>query len=87
MQIATQDIVKILPKGLITIPKKWREALGFEENSLARMRKEGNKLILEPVNVVSYPLRDYSKEEIEEFIKSDRISSQLRKRFRNYLNK
>ena len=85
MQTTTQDIIKILPKGLITIPKKWRQALGFEENSLARMRKEGNKLILEPVNVVSYPLRDYSKEEIEEFIKADRVSPQLREKVQKLL--
>jgi len=38
------NLVKILPKGLVTIPKKLREDVGLEENSLARIKKEGGKL-------------------------------------------
>lgn len=76
-QVITEEIVKMQPKGLLTIPKKFREELGFEENTLARIKKEGRKLILEPVNVVGYPLRVYSKEEIEEFIEDDKLSPEL----------
>lgn len=85
MQTPSENIVKILPKGLVTIPKNMREELGFEENSLARIRKIGRKLILEPVSVISYPLRDYSKEEIKRFIKEDKLGPKLSKKVRQLL--
>lgn len=85
MQAATEDIIKILPKGLITIPKKWREDLGFKENSLARVKKEGRRLVLEPIRVVGYPLRDYSKKELRQFLKEDRIDNSLAKKVRQLL--
>lgn len=84
MQISG-NLVKILPKGLVTIPKKLRQDVGLEENSLARIKKEGKRLILEPVNIVSYPLRDYSVEEINKFIKEDRLSPQLAKKAKKLL--
>ena len=79
------NLVKILPKGLVTIPKKLRQDIGFEENGLARIKKEGKRLILEPVNVVSYPLREYSIQEIKQFIKEDRLSPQLARKARKLL--
>lgn len=85
MQTVSENIVKVLPKGLVTIPKKWREELGITENGLARMRREGRKLIIEPVSIVGYPLREYSTEEIRQFIKVDRVNPQLRSRIKNML--
>jgi AbrB family looped-hinge helix DNA binding protein len=79
------NLVKILPKGLVTIPKKLRQDIGLEENSLARIKKEGNRLILEPVNIISYPLRDYSVAEINKFIKEDRLSPQLARKAKKLL--
>lgn len=79
------NLVKILPKGLVTIPKKLRLEVGLGENSLARIKKEGKRLILEPVNIVSYPLRDYSTEEINNFIKEDRLSPQLKRKVKKLL--
>lgn len=84
MQISG-NLVKILPKGLITIPKKLRQDIGLEENGLARIKKEGKRLILEPVNIVSYPLRDYSTSEINNFMKEDRLSPQLKRRVKKLL--
>ena len=74
------NLVKILPKGLVTIPKKLRQEVGLGENTLVRIKKEGKRLILEPVNIVSYPLREYSAEEISKFIKEDRLSPTLKKK-------
>ncbi|KKR50070.1 MAG: hypothetical protein UT84_C0015G0018 [Candidatus Curtissbacteria bacterium GW2011_GWA1_40_16] len=79
------NLVKILPKGLVTIPKKLRQDIGLEENGLARIKKEGKKLILEPVNVVSYPLREYSVQEIKQFIKEDRLSPALKRKVKKLL--
>ncbi|OGD95179.1 hypothetical protein A3F02_03290 [Candidatus Curtissbacteria bacterium RIFCSPHIGHO2_12_FULL_38_9b] len=79
------NLVKILPKGLVTIPKKLRQDIGLEENGLARIKKEGKRLILEPVNVVSYPLREYSVQEIKQFIKEDRLSPALARKVKKLL--
>ena len=69
-QLPLEEIVKIQPKGLITIPKKFRTGL-FEENGLARVRKEKGRLILEPVRTLPYPVRSYTKEDIKEFVALD----------------
>ena len=79
------NLVKILPKGLVTIPKKLRQDIGLEENGLARIKKEGKRLILEPVNVVSYPLREYPVQEIKQFIKEDRLSPALARKVKKLL--
>ncbi len=79
--IQQEEIVKIQPKGLITIPKKLREQLGFEENSLVRMKEEKGKLIVESVRALSYPVRSYTENEVKEFIELDKKeTSELRKK-------
>ena len=64
-------IVKIQNKGLITLPKAYREELGLKEGGLARIRKKSGGLIIEPVRILPYPVRNYSKKELEEFLKLD----------------
>lgn len=71
-QIMTEDIVKMQPKGLLTIPKRFREELGFEKDGLVRVREEKGRIVLEPVRVLDYPVRSYTKEEINEFLALDR---------------
>lgn len=70
----SEELVKIQPKGLITIPKKFRTGL-FEKNGLARVRKEKGRLILEPVRILPYPVRHYTDEEIKEFIALDKYET------------
>lgn len=79
-QVILEEIVKLQAKGLLTIPKNFREELGFEENGLARIKKDGRKLTIEPVSVIGYPIRTYSKSEIRQFIKDDRLSPELAKK-------
>ena len=69
---AYQDIIKIQPKGVITIPKKMRREVGLEEKGLARITQEKGRLVLEPVQALGYPVRSYTKKEIDEFIKFDK---------------
>lgn len=69
-QLPLEEIVKIQPKGLFTIPKKFRVGL-FEENGLARVRKEKGRLILEPVRTLPYPVRSYTDDELTEFMELD----------------
>lgn len=69
---ARGEIVRILPKGIMTIPKKFRETLGLVENGLARIKTEKGRLIVEPVRILPYPVRTYTNEEIKEFIAQDK---------------
>lgn len=73
------EIVKIQPKGLFTIPVKARKQLF--QNNLARVRIDRGRLIVEPVRILDYPVRQYSEEEIDEFFaKDDQDSQTLRKK-------
>lgn len=74
------QIIKILPKGLITIPKKFRQNLGLEENGLARIKQDTGRLIVEPVRTLPYPVRSYTDAEIDEFLKLDAQQSQQLKK-------
>jgi len=71
-QIIQEEIVKIQPKGLITIPKNFRIRLGFEESKLARIKSEKGRLVIEPVRTLSYQVRSYSDKEIKEFLEEDK---------------
>lgn len=72
MQLTTfQDYTQLQPKGLITIPKKFRLSLGMEEKQLLRLTKEKSRLIIEPVQVLSYPVRRYTKQDLKDFFKLD----------------
>lgn len=70
-QIAQEEIIKMQTKGLVTIPKKMRQRLGFEENSLVRVKEERGRVVIEPVRTLPYPVRSYTNQEIKEFIALD----------------
>ncbi|OGG14150.1 hypothetical protein A2773_05365 [Candidatus Gottesmanbacteria bacterium RIFCSPHIGHO2_01_FULL_39_10] len=81
MQISTENIIRILPKGVVTIPKKIRELVRLEENELARIKVEKGRLIIEPVRTLPYPVRSYTEKEIDEFIALDKKETkELKKR-------
>lgn len=80
MQTVVEEIIRILPKGLITIPKKLREELGFDENSLVRLKREKGRLIIEPTRTLPYPVRSYTEREIQEFIELDKKESKSLKK-------
>lgn len=80
MQTLFEDIIKIQPKGLLTIPKKMRIKVGMEEDSLVRITEERGRIVIEPVYTLSYPVRRYTKEDIREFIKLDQKESKSLKK-------
>lgn len=80
-QFYQEEIVKIQPKGLVTIPKKFRQELGFKENSLVRIKEEKGRLVMEAVRTLSYPVRSYTDSEIDQFLKLDKKETrQLKKK-------
>lgn len=65
-----EEWLKILGKGMVTIPKKWRTELNINIGSLVRARKDGDSLIIEPFEKPA-PYRVYSQSELENFISDD----------------
>jgi AbrB family looped-hinge helix DNA binding protein len=78
--------LKVLAKGMVTLPKKWRDELGIENGSLVKARKEGNKLIIEVQPRKLAPYRVYSDAEIDEFPKEDQLSEALFQKIQNKLS-
>ena len=77
--ITYEEIAKLQPKGLLTIPKKFREGLGFTENNLVRLKTDRGRLIVEPVKTLPYPVRTYTDRNLEEFFAlDDEESKQLK---------
>ena len=74
-------IVKIQPKGLLTIPIKFRKALSLEENNLVRAEIDKGRLIIEPLRTLPYPVRSYTEKELKNFLKKDlKDSKELKKK-------
>ncbi len=68
-------IVKIQNKGLLTIPKAYRESLSLVEGDLVRVKEEKGRLVVEKVRTLPYPVRSYTKGEIKEFLALDEKES------------
>ena len=69
--------VKILSKGMLTIPKAFREELGIKAGEVARVKKIGRRLIIEPRQSVDYEV--YSNRELEQMLKEDKLPPKLAK--------
>lgn len=79
--------LKVLGKGMITLPKIWREELGIKEGEVVLARKEKSKIIIEPLREREIPYRVYSQKELEQFLKDDELSSELSKKIKAKLKK
>lgn len=78
---ATQEEwLKVLGKGMVTLPKKWREELGITSGDMVKAKKEGNRVVIEPQKSKSVPYRVYSDSEIDEFLKEDQLPESLLKK-------
>ncbi len=75
----SQEWLKILDKGMVTIPKRWRQDLGLEKGEVVRAQKVGNKVIIETQNM-NAPYRIYTDREIETFLREDKMPQSLSKK-------
>jgi AbrB family looped-hinge helix DNA binding protein len=67
--------VKVLTKGLITIPKRFRDQLGLNEGEVAQVRKWGRRLIIQPREVVDYEV--YTNQELDQMMVEDKLPEDL----------
>lgn len=79
-----EEYLRILGKGMITIPKEWRDELGLEEGNIVKAQRVGNKMIIES-GTEAVPYRIFSNEEIEEWLKEDRLPPMLDKKVEHKL--
>jgi len=78
---STQEkLIKVQNKGLITIPKRFRNKLGLKTNSLVRMRENKGSVIIEPIRTLPYPVRSYTDSELDSFFKLDEQESKKLKK-------
>lgn len=82
-----QEWLKVLGKGMVTLPKKWRDELGIENGDVVKAKKEGNKVIIEGAKKRTAPYRIYSKAQIEEFLKEDQLPKELSRKIDQSLSK
>lgn len=59
------------PRGQITLPKKFRSKYGIKPGVPVKISDADGGIRVDPVRVVSYPVRQYTDEEVEEFLKLD----------------
>lgn len=79
-QILQEEFITLQPKGVFTIPKKFRKILGFTDRSVIRVKPEKGRLIIESVRILPYPVRTYSEKEVAEFIDLDKKQTKELKR-------
>lgn len=76
MQIQTfEEVIKLQPRGVFTVPKRLREGL-FDKSGIAKIYRQGRRLIIEPLKVLDYPVRSYSSSELEDFFDLDAKETQ-----------
>lgn len=68
-----EEWLKVLGKGMVTLPKKWRDELGISSGDIVKAKKNGNRVVIEPQKRKLVPYRVYSDSEIDKFLKDDRL--------------
>lgn len=74
-----QEWLRVLGKGMITIPKSWRDEFGIEKGDLIIAEKTKEGIILNAESRET-PYRIFTQEEIDQWIKDDYLPEDLRKK-------
>ena len=84
-----EEWLKVLGKGMITLPKKWRDEMGIEDGGVVKAKKEGNTVVIEaqPPRQPTAPYRVYSGDEIKEFLDEDKLPEGFAEKVRERLPK
>ena len=71
-------LVRPTSKGQVTIPKSIRQKLNVNSNTFLKVSIKDRKIVMDPVTFLSsdgnIPVRVYTNEEIDEFLKLDKLS-------------
>ena len=72
-------LVRPLSRGQITIPVEFRKKLGIDSNTILSLALRGNKIEITPAivrEVDEEELREYTDEEISQFLRDDKIDQE-----------
>jgi bifunctional DNA-binding transcriptional regulator/antitoxin component of YhaV-PrlF toxin-antitoxin module len=82
-------LVKPLPKGQITLPIEFRRRLKIDDKTILSLSLKGAKIEILPLRPVPREenMREYNQDEIDAFLKEDRLDSKTAKKIRRLLRK
>ncbi|NCO88989.1 hypothetical protein AUK04_01620 [Candidatus Roizmanbacteria bacterium CG2_30_33_16] len=73
LQIQTQaEWLRVLGKGMLTIPKTWRMEFGIQEGEMVQAEKTKDGIFIRPLKKTA-PYRIYSKKELLQFVSDDKL--------------
>ena len=76
--------LKVLGKGMLTLPKRWRNEAGLETGDVVKAKKEGSKVVIElKERSKQVPYRIYTDAELKQFLEEDRLPKDLAKKIDN----
>lgn len=78
--------LRILGKGMVTLPKKWREELGVAAGDIIKAKKEGTKVVIETQQAQTVPYRLYTDAEINDFLNEDKLPKKLSRKVKRRLS-
>lgn len=76
MPVKQEEMLRILTKGMVTIPKLWRDELGLREGEFIRAKRVAGTVILEPSQQQA-PYRIYTKRQLRQFLKDDILPASI----------
>lgn len=81
-----QVIIKPLAKGQVTIPASFRKELGVKENTLFQAELKEDGVFLKPINLdwKEKYIRQFSDEEIKEWLKEDKLDKKTLQKLKKY---
>jgi bifunctional DNA-binding transcriptional regulator/antitoxin component of YhaV-PrlF toxin-antitoxin module len=82
-------LVKPLSKGQITLPVEFRRRLKIDDHTILSLSLKGSRIEILPLRPVprEEDLREYTTDEIDAFLKEDRIDRTTAERVRRLLGK
>jgi len=82
-------LVRPLSKGQITLPVEFRRRLRIDDRTILSLTLKGSKIEILPLRPLAEnePLKEYSKDEIERFVKEDRLDRKTAKKVRKLLGR
>lgn len=72
-----EEWLRVLGKGMVTLPKRWRNEMGIETGDVVKAKKEGNTVVIESEEKNKAPYRIYSDTEIDKFLEEDKLARDL----------
>ena len=82
-------LIKPLSRGQITIPIEFRKKLGINSSTILNLSLKGNKIEIVPAKIQEVgdeDLREYTDEEISQFLKDDKIDKKTASIVKRLLN-